>query len=103
MVPPAESSPAALRITVAADVADLVSGLLWELACSGIEERTSGALTELIAGFVDRAAAECAAADIRVAGASPHIEIVDLGPDQESWLDAWRPYARVERAGPFTV
>lgn len=83
---------------VAADDADVVSGLLWDAGVSGVEERAvgDGAVIELRAGVPDELVAE-------VAGAVADRAEVVVEPVPDDGLDGWRAYARPWRAGSRTV
>jgi ribosomal protein L11 methyltransferase len=73
---------------------DDVSGRLWLAGATAIAEAPAGDGVELIAGFTDTIRAEIAAT--MVGG-----DVVPVAAD--SWLDAWRSYARVVRAGRLVV
>jgi ribosomal protein L11 methyltransferase len=94
--PPVGSPPEGLtvRVTVAAADVDSVAGQLWLAGATAIAEAPEADRVELIAGFRNRDAAADAAAD--TGG-----RVVEVGP--EDWLDAWRAYARVVRAGRLVV
>ena len=83
-----------VRITVAAADVDSVAGRLWLAGATAIAESPVEDQVELIAGFRDGDAAAEAAGG--VGG-----KVVDVGPDD--WLDAWRAYARVVRAGRLVI
>jgi ribosomal protein L11 methyltransferase len=95
--PPVGSPPEAeltVRVTVPAADVDAVAGELWLAGATAIAEMAAGHEVELIAGFADAAAASDAAST--VGGA-----LAEVGPDD--WLDAWKAYARVVRAGRLVV
>lgn len=76
----------------------LVSDRLWAFAPAAIEERDDGSLL-LVAGFDDHDVAASAGAAVEGLGvASVHLRAVD-----DDGLDAWRAWARIEQAGPFTL
>jgi ribosomal protein L11 methyltransferase len=83
-----------VRVTVAAAEVDDVSGRLWLAGAGAIAEATAGDSVELIAGFADPTQADLAAAMV-----GGRVEAVD----GDAWLDAWRSYARVVRAGRLVV
>jgi ribosomal protein L11 methyltransferase len=87
--------------TVAADRAELASDACWRAQAAGIEEQPGTGPDEvrLLAGFADPAAAEAAIAHLRDLGiVRVAVERVD-----DAGLDAWRPFARAERAGRWWV
>ena len=79
-----------MRVAVAPDEVDGVSGRLWLAGAYAVAEEPGA----LVAGFADRADAERAAA--QVGG-----EVVDVLPG--AWLDAWRDFAAPVRAGRLVV
>ena len=83
-----------VRVTVGAADVDDVSGRLWLAGAIAIAEAPAGAGVELIAGFAGPVEAELAAA--MVGGSVVPVEA-------HTWLDAWRTYARVSRAGRLVV
>ena len=83
---------ARLKIVVAADEADLVSGELWALGTIGIEEQPDGDQVVLLAGFESAVAADAAAAEL---GRFTVLE--EFG--SRDYLDGWREFAEVRRAG----
>lgn len=88
---------AEVRVTVPVGAAELASDLLWGLGATGIAEREGqpGAVEVMLtAGFVDRQTAVRAVEALDSCWAPVLDEVVD-----DSWLDAWRPYARPVRAG----
>jgi ribosomal protein L11 methyltransferase len=81
-------------VDVAADLADETSSLLFDLGAQGVEERDATTLvkgarggTTLVASFVDRAAADEAAAALDAA-LSPRVEEV-IG---DEWRDEWKKH-----------
>lgn len=95
--------PVELRVTLATEHADVVSGTLWALGPTAIVEATNEGTTVLIAGFADRARAEQASETVTErTGIDLHTsEIVEVHDD--TWLDAWRADAGTVRAGRFVV
>ena len=83
-----------MRVTVGPHEVDDVSGRLWLAGATAIAEAAEGEHVELIAGFGDPMRAEIAAT--MVGGAVATVE-------GDAWLDAWRSYARVVRAGRLVV
>src|SRR4051794_11911120 len=78
-----------LEVAVTADEVEIVSGRLWDLGASGIEERPAGVGGDgvvLVAGVPTEAAVHAGAAAI------PGSRVVDV-PD-ESWRDTWREHAQ---------
>lgn len=79
---------------------------LWAFGPAAIEERTEERTPEpdegpvlLVAGFDDAERAASAAAAMESLG----VEAVHLRPVTDDGLDAWRAWARIEQAGPFTI
>ena len=88
-------------LEVASVEAELAADALWAAGTAGIEEQAldGGSTTRLLAGFEGRAGAERAISLLGPLGlADARIEAVT-----DDGLDAWRPFATVERAGPFVV
>ena len=83
---------ARLRITVPEADADLVSGELWQLGTLGIEQRYEGDQIVLLAGFSSAQTADLAA---RTLGRFAVVE--EFG--SRDYLDSWRDYATIYRAG----
>lgn len=83
-----------MRVTVPASDVDDVSGRLWLAGATAIAEAPAGDGVELIAGFADLVQADLAATI--VGGDVTAVEA-------DAWLDAWRSYARVVRAGRLVV
>nr|MCS5688318.1 50S ribosomal protein L11 methyltransferase [Acidimicrobiales bacterium] len=83
---------ARLRITVPEADADLVSGELWQLGTLGIEQRYEGDQIVLLAGFSSAHTADLAA---RTLGRFAVVE--EFG--SRDYLDSWRDYATIYRAG----
>lgn len=91
--------------------ADDISGRMWSAGTLGVEFRdhpsdappgdptleTEGRV-EIRASFSHRVAAEEALAMVEADHPSWMVEVAD-----DSGLDAWRPYARMERAGDFLI
>lgn len=77
----------------------LIADRLWMFDPAAIEERDDGSLL-LVAGFDDHDVAASAGAAAEALGVeSVHLRQVD----GDAGLDAWRAWARVEQAGPFTL
>ncbi len=71
--------------------ADVVSGRLWGLGTNGVEEQDGPMLTRLLAGFESVEDAE---------RARDHLALGTVEPvTSDEWLDQWREYAAVSRAG----
>lgn len=87
-----------VHVEVTEDQADLVSGLLFELGASGVEERDqstfskgpSGGRVLLIASFEDRAAADAAIAGLREADGALEGHVEEIVGD--AWRDEWKKY-----------
>ena len=79
-----------MRVSVAADAVDAVSGRLWLAGAYAVAEEPGA----LVAGFADRADAERAAAEL---GGT----VEDVLPG--AWLDAWREFAQPVQAGRLLV
>jgi ribosomal protein L11 methyltransferase len=86
-------------VRVDPDRAELATDACWAAGCAGIEEQDLGATTVLLAGFPDEASALDGAERLRRLGLDDVAveEVVDGG------LDAWRPFARAERAGRWWI
>ena len=82
---------ARLIVDVASSDADVLSGRLWSLGTTGIEEQRGPFLVRLLAGFVDESAAEAARHSIGRGEVEP---VTD-----DEYLDHWREFAQVTRAG----
>lgn len=87
------------------DDVDGLSGLMWAHQTLGVEEREAPATgdgfsprVELRAAFSHRVAADEALAEVEASFPSWIVEMPD-----DTGLDAWRPYAKIERAGTFAV
>lgn len=78
---------------------ELVADRLWAHGPAAVEERDTATGCVLAAGFDDPAAAATAADALTTAG----FDDVRVVPVDDDGLDAWRPWARVERAGPFDL
>jgi ribosomal protein L11 methyltransferase len=82
-------------VDVPLDEVDAVSGLLFELGASGVEERDEGTLAKgavagratLVASFEDRAVAEAALSDLDPAWTPRVSEIVG-----DAWRDEWKKH-----------
>jgi len=85
------TSPARLIIDAATSEADLLSGRLWSLGTTGIEEQRGPFLIRLLAGFPDEPAAEAARNSLGRGTVEALL--------QDEWLDAWREFAEVAFAG----
>ena len=83
---------ARLRIRVPKADTDLVSGELWRLEALGIEERDDGDQVVLLAGFSSAHTADLAARNL---GRFAVVEEFGSG----DYLDFWREYATIYRAG----
>jgi ribosomal protein L11 methyltransferase len=77
---------------------DEASGVLWLAGATAVAERPDGASTTLVAGFGDAAAAEAVIGEI---GGRWIVRRVVV--DDDSWLDAWRPWARPSQVGRILV
>lgn len=84
-------TPARLIIDAPTAEIDSTSGQLWMLGTTGIEEQPGPSLTRLLAGFNDLATAESARDRL---GLGRVEEVTD-----DDWLDSWREYATITRAG----
>jgi ribosomal protein L11 methyltransferase len=108
---PAVSEPvfAQVHVRVAADDVDLVSGLLFELGASGVEERDEttflrapdGAGVLLVASFDGKADAEAAIEALGEYEAVTHAEYVELVGD--AWRDAWKEHFEPFKLTPGIV
>lgn len=87
---------ARLRIAVPRANADLISGELWRLGTLGIEERDEGAHIVLLAGFSSAHAAEAAARSLETFSV-----VEEFG--SSDYLDIWREFATIYRAGNRVV
>ena len=85
-----------LRIAVPSANADLISGELWRLGTLGIEERDEGAQIVLLAGFSSAQTAEAAARSLETFSVVEEFESSD-------YLDVWREFATIYRAGNRVV
>lgn len=85
-----------LRIVVPSANADLISGELWRLGTLGIEERDEGAQIVLLAGFSSTPIAEAAAQSLETFSVVEEFETSD-------YLDIWREFATIYRAGNRVV
>lgn len=96
-----------VHVDVPADEVDLMSGELFELGASGIEERDAstllkgpghGTLVTLVASFEDDALANAACAELsqRFAARVEHV----VG---DAWRDGWREYFKPTRVGKHLV
>lgn len=85
-----------LRIAVPRTNADLISGELWRLGTLGIEERDEGAQIVLLAGFSSALIAEAAARSLETFSVVEEFESSD-------YLDVWREFATIYRAGNRVV
>jgi ribosomal protein L11 methyltransferase len=82
-------------IEVDADAVELAADVLWQTGAAAIEERSTSRAVQLLAGYPTPAGAEVAADQARRAGWT----VVAVKPVTDDGLDAWRRFARVERAG----
>ena len=82
---------ARLIVDAATSEADVLSGRLWSLGTTGIEEQQGPFLIRLLAGFEDESTAEAA----RNALGRGTVEAVV----HDGWLDTWREFAAVSFAG----
>jgi ribosomal protein L11 methyltransferase len=87
---------ARLRITVAREDVDIISGELWRLKTLGIEEREEGNQIVLLAGFPSAIAANQAAKDLKRFSICEEFGSGD-------YLDGWREFATIYRAGNRVV
>jgi len=87
---------ARLRIAVPRANADLISGELWRLGTLGIEERDEGAQIVLLAGFSSAHTAEAAARSLEIFSVVEEFE-------SDDYLDVWREFATIYRAGNRVV
>jgi len=85
-----------LRIAVPRANADLISGELWRLGTLGIEERDEGAQIVLLAGFSSAHTAEAAARSLEIFSVVEEFE-------SDDYLDVWREFATIYRAGNRVV
>ena len=83
---------ARLRFEVSAAEADVVSGELWALGTIGIEEQQTPSGVVLLAGFASAQDAD------RVAGLLGRFTVLEEFGSGD-YLDRWREYATVQRAG----
>jgi len=83
---------ACLRITVTRDEVDAISGQLWQLGTLGIEELGAGTTVTLLAGFNSAISANEAAKQFK-----RFTVIEEFGSGD--YLDAWRDFASIYRAG----
>lgn len=85
-------------IVEAGPEAEAAAGDLWLHGPAAVEERTAGeGCVELVAGFADEAAASRVAAALRWSAA------VEPAPDEATWREAWRAYARPVVVGGVAV
>jgi len=82
---------ARLIVDASTSEADVLSGRLWSLGTTGIEEQQGPFLVRLLAGFEDENTAEAA----RAALGRGMVETIV----HDEWLDAWREFAEVTFAG----
>lgn len=92
-----------LAVIVEEQRVDEVCGRLWAHGTLGVEVRDGANaplpdLVEVRAAFGHRVAAEESLADVEPEFPAWVVEVAD-----DAGLDAWRPYARVERAGQFLI
>lgn len=80
------------------DEVDLAIDQLWLIGPDAVEERAARDGFELVASFASAADARVAA---RALGERWHVQVDDL--DDDSYLDAWRAHASVERVGRIVV
>lgn len=85
------TATARLIVDASTSEADVLSGRLWSLGTTGIEEQQGPFLVRLLAGFEDEIAAEAA----RITLGRGTVEIMA----RDEWLDAWREFADVTFAG----
>ncbi len=78
-------------------LAELAADRLWAHEPAAIEEQGGSGRTVLLAGYPDRDAAGRAAASVGMLSDG----VVRVVPVDDDGLDGWRPWATVERAGPF--
>ena len=83
---------ASLRITVTRDEVDTISGELWQLGTLGIEEVDAGTTVTLLAGFNSAISADDAAKQLK-----RFAVVEEFGSGD--YLDAWRDFASIYRAG----
>jgi ribosomal protein L11 methyltransferase len=80
-----------------ADV-DPASGMLWLAGATAVAERPDGTSVTLVAGFDDDTRAEAAIADVGARWPARRVVV-----DDDSWLDAWKPWARPSRVGRILI
>ena len=84
-----------VELTVPADQVDVASDVLWSAGASAIEERSGAADTVVLVADAEPSAVE----RVVVGRWRVSTALVDAG----AALDAWRPHARIERAGRHIV
>ena len=78
---------------------EVVGDLLWGFTPPAVEEREVEGYTTVRSGFADAVVARAAADALIHAGFTD----VDIRPVDDDGADGWRPWARVEAAGPFLL
>lgn len=86
-------------LEAATDDAELAADILWQAGAAAIEEQESDGKVRLLAGYPSAAGAGGAATLARRAG----WRVVAVTPVVDDGLDAWRHFARIERAGPVLL
>jgi ribosomal protein L11 methyltransferase len=84
-------TPARLIVDLANTEVDTISGLLWAMGTTGVEEQITQHGTRLLAGFEDERAAAAARGAVGQGVVEPVLS--------DEWLDTWRLHASVTRAG----
>lgn len=79
--------------------AELAEDLLWGFSPPAVEEREVEGCTTVRSGFAEPAVARAAANALAAAGFTE----VDVRAVDDDGSDGWRPWARVEEAGPFLL
>ncbi len=86
-------------LRTSAEEAELAADRLWAFEPAAVEVQDGPEGTVLLAGFALPSTAAAALAALHEAGLGDG-EVV---PVDDDGLDGWRPWARVQRAGPFAV
>jgi ribosomal protein L11 methyltransferase len=89
-----------VRVEVPADEVDAVSDRLWQAGASAVSGEPVGGGAGAGGPAVVRLTADLDTCPPEVAEAGWPVEVF---ADDGEWQDAWRPFARAVRAGPFLV
>ena len=91
---------------------DELSGLMWSLGTLGVEVRDQRGhneddhlvnRVEVRASFAHRVVADEAMTAVEALGPERSVPTWTVEVPDDAGLDAWRPYAKVERAGAFVI